>query len=162
MPNTAVGARVRKARAEAGIPRCEAGPRIGVTERMLTHYEVGDTRTVPPDLIPRMADAYHDPTLGIWYCQNECPIGRERPHEADDTGSIERGILDAHMYDTGRIDDAIRNLYEVARDGIVHTWEREQFASALAEIEARSAQLWALIISAQNLAREGGGEAGGA
>ncbi len=47
----------------------------GVTEEMLKKYELDITR--PPNIIVAlMADAYNEPELQIWYCANECPLGK--------------------------------------------------------------------------------------
>lgn len=48
----------------------------GVTEEMLKKYELDITR--PPNVVVAlMADAYNEPELRIWYCANECPLGKD-------------------------------------------------------------------------------------
>lgn len=46
-----------------------------VTEDSIKKYELGLTRP-PNDAVALMADAYNAPELVLWYCANECPLGR--------------------------------------------------------------------------------------
>lgn len=48
----------------------------GVTEESLKKYEL-DLVKPPNDVIALMADAYNAPELRIWYCGNECPLGKQ-------------------------------------------------------------------------------------
>lgn len=150
MSNTAIGSRIRSARIGANLCRDLAGSRIGVSARTISHYENGDTKIIPPDVIARMARVYRDPALKEEYCQSECPLGRGRC-AVDTTASVERSILDAHMYDTGRLDKALAELSSIARDGIVDERERGRFEQVVKEIEDRASQLRSLLISAARL-----------
>ena len=47
----------------------------GVTEDSLKKYELDITRP-PNDVVALMADAYNCPELILWYCANECPLGK--------------------------------------------------------------------------------------
>lgn len=48
----------------------------GVTEESLKKYELDITR--PPNIVVAlMADAYNEPELRLWYCVNECPLGKD-------------------------------------------------------------------------------------
>lgn len=48
----------------------------GVTEDSLKKYELDITRT-PNTVVALMADAYNEPELRVWYCANECPLGKD-------------------------------------------------------------------------------------
>lgn len=47
----------------------------GVTEESLKKYELDLVRP-PNDVVALMADAYNAPELLLWYCANECPLGK--------------------------------------------------------------------------------------
>ena len=48
----------------------------GVTEDSLKKYELDITR--PPNIVVAlMADSYNAPELRMWYCANECPLGKQ-------------------------------------------------------------------------------------
>lgn len=48
----------------------------GVTEDSLKKYELDITK--PPNIVVAlMADAYNEPELRLWYCVNECPLGKD-------------------------------------------------------------------------------------
>jgi transcriptional regulator with XRE-family HTH domain len=51
---------------------------LGLSESQLHRYELGTTKSIPPESIVMMADLYNAPQILDHYCKNECPIGRER------------------------------------------------------------------------------------
>lgn len=58
------------------LTRVGAADVIGcVTEDSIKKYELGLTKP-PNDIVAVMADAYNTPELVLWYCSNECPLGK--------------------------------------------------------------------------------------
>jgi hypothetical protein len=56
--------------------RASASEEIGcISEEALKKYELGVTRP-PNDVVALMADTYNAPELVLWYCANECPLGK--------------------------------------------------------------------------------------
>jgi transcriptional regulator with XRE-family HTH domain len=74
-----------KARREASVhnervsSRERAAELLGISPSTLANYELGITKTVPPDAVVMMADLYKAPELKCYYCANECPVGRGMP-----------------------------------------------------------------------------------
>lgn len=85
----------------------------GVTEDSLKKYELDITRP-PNDVIALMADAYNAPELILWYCSNECPLGRncrEVPEMPPERTFV-------RLTNTlNKLDDAMRELAELMDDG---------------------------------------------
>lgn len=85
----------------------------GVTEDSLKKYELDITRP-PNTVVALMADAYNEPELRIWYCANECPLGkdcREIPEMPP-----ERAVLRLSNY-IGVIEEATRQMSKIMDDG---------------------------------------------
>jgi hypothetical protein len=59
--------------------RERAAEMLGLSTASLANYELGVTKTVPPDSVVMMADLYNSPELKYHYCSNECPIGQGMP-----------------------------------------------------------------------------------
>jgi len=59
--------------------RERAAELLGISTSTLSNYELGVTKTVPPDAVVMMADLYKAPELKCYYCAKECPIGRGMP-----------------------------------------------------------------------------------
>ena len=59
--------------------RERAAELLGISASTLANYELGITKTVPPDAVVMMADLYKAPELKCYYCANECPIGSGMP-----------------------------------------------------------------------------------
>jgi transcriptional regulator with XRE-family HTH domain len=74
-----------KARREASahndrlLSRERTAELLGISPSTLANYELGITKTVPPDAVVMMADLYKAPELKCYYCANECPVGRGMP-----------------------------------------------------------------------------------
>jgi transcriptional regulator with XRE-family HTH domain len=74
-----------KARREASVhndrlwSRESAAELLGISPSTLANYELGITKTVPPDAVVMMSDLYKAPELKCYYCANECPVGRGMP-----------------------------------------------------------------------------------
>ena len=115
------GNRYCQARLEAAKCNERFGSRIGaaeelpgVTEDSLKKYELGITRP-PNDVVALMADAYNAPELILWYCANECPLGRncrEVPEMPPERAFI-------RLTNTlNRLKDTMKELAAVMDDGI--------------------------------------------
>lgn len=99
--------------------REKASEIIGVSESQLASYELGNTKSVPPDKVNIMADIYNRPDLKTHYCKNECPLGKNLPI-ATEIRTIEQIAL--HMFKSMKLTnmDAIKEqLIEIAADGEV-------------------------------------------
>lgn len=85
----------------------------GVSEEMLKKYELDITKP-PNDVVALMADAYKAPELILWYCANECPLGkncREVPEMPPERTFV-------RLTNTlNRLEDAMRELAELMDDG---------------------------------------------
>ncbi len=49
---------------------------LGLSPSTLANYELGITKSIPPDAVVMMSDLYNAPELKNLYCANECPIGK--------------------------------------------------------------------------------------
>ena len=130
-----------QARLEAAKCNEHFGSRIGaveelpgVTEDSLKKYELGITRP-PNDVVALMADAYNAPELILWYCANECPLGRncrEVPEMPPERTFI-RLTNTLH-----RLDDAMRELAELMDEGAENDTDDERIDRLCDEfLEAR-------------------------
>lgn len=136
----------RDAREASGMSREQAGELLGVTGRCLANYET-DRNEWPAEVIVRMADVYGEPCLMPGYCQSMCPIGMYGPQMDLATG-VADDLLEVHMYDSDRLERAIRELHDILRDGEITPDEEERFDAGHREIVERSVQLRQLIYSA--------------
>ncbi|MBQ3011605.1 MAG: transcriptional regulator [Clostridia bacterium] len=95
----------------------------GVTEDSLKKYELDITRP-PNDVIALMADAYNAPELILWYCSNECPLGkncREVPEMPPERTFV-------RLTNTlNKLNNAMRELAELMDDGA----EKDQDATRI-------------------------------
>lgn len=65
---------------------------LGISSSTLSDYELGLTKTIPPDMVVKMADLYNSPELCNRYCNRECPIG-SRLNISDEVPSLDRVVL---------------------------------------------------------------------
>lgn len=95
-----------------------------VSEDSLKKYELGITRP-PNDVVALMADAYNAPELVLWYCANECPLGkncREVPEMP-----AERAVV--RLSNTlATITVSMRELSEILDDGKIEPEENKTVA----------------------------------
>lgn len=95
--------------------RAGASEELGcVSEDCIKKYELGITKP-PNDVVAIMADAYNSPELVLWYCANECPLGkncREVPEMPPERTFI-------RLTNTlNRLNTSMRELAEIMDDGI--------------------------------------------
>ena len=110
-----------------------AAERLGVSVTSLAEYETGITKVIPVDKIVLMADLYNAPELELWYCSEECPIGRQVSQlPSYDFPSVE--ITTLRLLDTLRrvsVEQATDRLIHIMADGIVSDDEKTQFTEIM-------------------------------
>lgn len=127
----AVSNRYCQARLEASkcndrlASRASAAEVLGcVSEDCLKKYELDITKP-PNDVVALMADAYNAPELVLWYCANECPLGkncREVPEMPPERTFIRlTNTLD-------KLNSSMKELAEILDDGVI---EGEEAQTAL-------------------------------
>ena len=118
----AVSNRYCQARLEASkcndrlASRASAAEVLGcVSEDCLKKYELDITKP-PNDVVALMADAYNAPELVLWYCANECPLGkncREVPEMPPERTFVRlTNTLD-------KLNSSMKELAEILDDGII-------------------------------------------
>lgn len=137
-------ARARKA---ARLSQMQAAELIGVTDRMLCHYECGNTQ-VPPDVATRMADAYREPGLRTLFCQTVCPIGMLHP-QIDPEMGVADSLLEAFLYDAEYVEHAMRDIHTIMQDGAVSAQETAAYEECRRTLREREAQLRQLLLSTE-------------
>lgn len=103
--------------------RAGAAEELGcVSEDCLKKYELDITKP-PNDAVAIMVETYNAPELAVWYCANECPLGRwcrEVPQMPPERTYIRlTNTLD-------RLNGSMREFAEILDDGIIDTTEAEK------------------------------------
>lgn len=115
--------------------RASASEVLGcVSEDCLKKYELGITKP-PNDVIAIMADAYNAPELILWYCANECPLGkncREIPDMPPERAYV-------RLVNTlNNLKSSMKELAEILDDGVIEQSEAETALQLLDDfLEAR-------------------------
>ncbi len=94
---------------------------LGVSVSSLAEYETGVTKVIPVDKIVLMAELYNAPELKVWYCTEECPIGRTcRAIPSPELTSVEQKTLQllALLQHTD-VENVTRQLINIAADGVI-------------------------------------------
>lgn len=98
---------------------------LGISSSTLSDYELGLTKTIPPDMVVKMADLYNAPDLCNRYCNRECPIG-SRLNISDEIPSLDRVVLRLlNVLDVDNINDIKKKLMSLAEDGKITQNEAE-------------------------------------
>lgn len=116
----------------------------GVTEESLKKYELDITRP-PNTVVALMADAYNDPDLRLWYCANECPLGRDC-READEMPA-ERTLIRLQNI-KGTIESVASSLSIIMDDGVLDSDETAmlpKLREELLEAKRRTEEALALL-----------------
>ena len=104
-------------RNDALYSREKASELLGCSVSTLANYELGVTKSVPPDAVVMMADLYNAPDLLLHYCSNECPIGNNLPIPTGG-GGVERAAIKVLKFiEKGTAEIASGKLLKVASDG---------------------------------------------
>lgn len=109
---------------------------LGLSVSSLADYELGITKVIPVDKVVLMAELYNAPELKIWYCSNECPIGRQLPMPSDEVSSVERATLKLlRKLKEDDIDDFRDALIDIAADGVISEDEKVELAEILTYLD---------------------------
>ena len=111
-----------------------ASEMIGCSVSTLSDYELGLTKSIPPDRVCKMADLYHAPELKGMYCLTECPIGMNLPLSGQ-IKTIERIAIQINLGLTPKGTEQIKEaLLDIASDGKITDDEKPRLASILGEL----------------------------
>ena len=114
-----------------------ASEQLGVSVSSLAEYETGITKVVPVDKIVLMADLYNAPELELWYCSEECPVGRHvKQLPSYDFPSVE--VTTLRLLDKLRkvdVETATDSLIHIMADGIVSEDEKVEFNDIMAYLD---------------------------
>ena len=119
-------------RETAGLSRESAEEVLGfVSADRIERIESG--RSMPhPDEVLAMEQGYKNHELSNYYCTNECPIGKKYVPRAKLKPLPQLTVeLLAALHD---MEDEERNIIDIARDGRVNAFEREQFDTILEKL----------------------------
>ena len=84
---------------------------LGISVSTLSDYELGVTKTVPPDMVLKMADLYNAPELENYYSTNVCPLGGDMTK----VDIVEDGTIDeSEKADLQRVLSNLEELEQIA------------------------------------------------
>lgn len=101
---------------------------LGVSVSTLSDYELGITKTIPPDMVLKMADLYNAPELRNYYCTEMCPLG-ECVAKAD-VASLDRITIMA-MSSFEKMDETKQQLLKIVADGVVSEDEKSEMLAVV-------------------------------
>ena len=142
-PTVAAGNIYCRARLEAARYNDRLGSREGAAEELglsvsqLKDYELGITKSIPPDSILRMADLYNAPELANHYCRHECPLGECVPELETDKG-LDR-ITVRTLASLRAAWETERPLLGILADGTISEGEEPELRKILAVLKELSA-----------------------
>lgn len=121
-----------------------ASEMLGISTSTLSDYELGITKTVPPDMVLKMSDLYRAPELINIYCRCMCPLGGEMPKA--DIADLDRISIRA-LSTFRKIGETKEMLLDITEDGIISDDEKgelDKVLQTLDELEqvAQSLKLW--------------------
>lgn len=152
----AVSNRYCQARLEAAkyndkfASRAGAADELGcVTEDSLKKYELGITNP-PNDVVAIMADAYNSPELILWYCANECPLGKNCREMPD--MPAERSVLRLSNK-MSQLEASIKELAQILDDGVVDDAERERMPELEAEFRESKQRLDEVLAKIERISK---------
>lgn len=94
---------------------------LGVSVSSLAEYETGATKVIPVDRIVLMAELYGAPELKVWYCTEECPIGRTcQSIPSPELTSVEQKTLKLlSLLRHEDVENVTSQLISIAADGVI-------------------------------------------
>lgn len=106
---------------------------LGVSVSSLADYELGNTKVIPVDKIVLMADLYGAPELKLWYCSQECPIGRScKDVLPEGTSTVEQTTLKLLKWlKQDEVQSVKDTLVDITEDGVVTEDERVDLVEIL-------------------------------
>ena len=127
---------------------------LGISSSTLSDYELGLTKTIPPDMVVKMADLYNAPDLCNRYCNRECPIG-SRLNISDEIPTLDRVVLKlVNVLDDDNLNDIKKKLLSIAEDGKITKDELE----VIDEIEKRLSKVSRSISELMLICKKAKGE----
>ena len=105
---------------------------LGVSVSTLSDYELGLTKSIPPDMVVKMASLYNAPELENHYCTEMCPLGCGMPKvDLEDLDRIAIKALAAFR----KLDKTREMLLDITEDGIITEDEKSDLATILSYLE---------------------------
>lgn len=105
---------------------------LGVSVSTLSDYELGLTKSIPPDMVVKMASLYNAPELENHYCTEMCPLGCEMPKV--DVEGLDRISIKA-LSSFRKISETRELLLDITEDGIITEDERSTLQKILENLE---------------------------
>ena len=150
-----------QARREAAVSnerlwsRERAAELLGISASTLANYELGVTKTVPPDAVVMMADLYSAPELKYFYCANDCPIGKGMPIPTKIRGFEFVTLKVIKVLSGGAVEEIRTKLLEISSDGKLTKENKPTVTWLLSYLDNLTETLGELRISCQKLLSEG-------
>lgn len=104
-----------------------------ISKDSLTNYELSLCKTIPHDVVVRMADVYNAPELLNDYCMSECPIGKITGQSLE-LKPVERLALQL-IKNTNNLDNMRDMLAEITADGVIDVKEKPMLEEILSYFE---------------------------
>ena len=136
--------------------RERAAELLGISPSTLANYELGVTKTVPPDAVVMMADLYNAPELKNHYCVNDCPIGKGMPIPTKISRIELITIKVIKILSASQVEEAKTKLLEISNDGKLTRDNMPTVAWLLTYLDTLTEALGELRLSCQKLMAVGG------
>ena len=153
--NMYFAARKTAAMYNESLSRERAAELIGVHPSTLADYELGLTKTVPPDKVVLMADLYNAPELKTQYCKHECPIGREMALATKQKGIEGITLRLLKEFSPDRVKDLTAELIDIAEDGIISEDEQPRMEEIIGSLDQMTEVISELKLAAVKAMRGG-------
>ena len=129
--------------------RESASELLGCSASTLANYELGVTKSIPPDSVVMMADLYNAPELKARYCAYECPIGKGTP-VATSANSIELVTVKmVKAFSQSAAEEAKSRLLDIAEDGIISDDEKPSLEWVLNYLDGMAETISELRLTCQ-------------
>lgn len=116
--------------------RERAAEMLGISVSSLADYELGVTKVIPVDKIVLMADLYQAPVMKVWYCTNECPIGRDYPMPDISPSTVEGVAMRLiRMLRQSEIENVRETLIDITADGVVTPDEKPDLVEIIEYVD---------------------------
>jgi len=136
--------------------RERAAELLGISPSTLANYELGVTKTVPPDAVVMMADLYNAPELKCYYCANDCPIGKGMPIPTKISGIELITVKVIKVLSPGNVEEAKSKLVEISTDGKLTRDNLPSAAWLIGYLDELTKTLGELRLTCQKFMAEGG------
>ena len=109
---------------------------LGISESRLSDYELGICKTVPSDVVAKMADLYNAPDLKNYYCRYECPLGESVPVMTID--NLDRISIRA-LSTFRKINETRETFLDIVSDGMIDSTERPEMLKIMETLDELNA-----------------------